>query len=407
MPVKIACPKCSKNYTLPDSALGKAVKCKACETTFRTRVPGATPANPGASKPAARPGQPTPQRPKQQRSAQPASPNPNEFGLDGGFQKQADIFGSQPPAASAGLQNVSDKDPFGDAADPIVLGPAGASVAPPENPFQSVLTNSSMRGKSTRKKAGNKKRGKGGSADVSAYGVVRAGMMCLFGAGCAVVLSTFVILIMSVLGMATRGGAPPNGEPGAITAVIGIVSLLLFGLNGISFLAMIVGQIMCMFAPNGNERFNAIGAGVLMFLAMVGGLVMTIVVGVAFGGPGGPSQGAAISAGIGFLVVLLICGAMTLAGMFMFVNFYRRIGQNINSDALVKVSNQATIAICIPLVMPVLGFGLGMILGMSGADPNTIGYVMGAFQIFNALILLVVSAVLLRLIWTGISNLAK
>ena len=44
MPVKIACPKCSKKYTLPDSALGKAVKCKACETTFRTKAPGAAPA---------------------------------------------------------------------------------------------------------------------------------------------------------------------------------------------------------------------------------------------------------------------------------------------------------------------------------------------------------------------------
>ena len=41
MPVKIACPKCSKNYTLPDSALGKAVKCKACGTAFRTRKPDA------------------------------------------------------------------------------------------------------------------------------------------------------------------------------------------------------------------------------------------------------------------------------------------------------------------------------------------------------------------------------
>ena len=405
MPVKIACPKCSKNYTLPDSALGKAVKCQACGTAFRTRAPGSAPASPGAANPAARPTNQAQQRPAQQRPAQPANPNQNEFGVDGGFQKQADIFGA-PPQGSAGLQNVNENDPFGDAVDPIVLGPAGAASKPADNPYQSVMTNSAARGSSARKKAQRKKQGKA-SADVSAYGVTRAGMMCVFGAIGAITLAILMSLILTVAIRIITGGAPPSGEPGALETVAGIVGLLVVALFGIGSLAMIVGQIMCMFAPNGNERFNSIGSGALLFLAMTGGLIIAIVLGAALGmsGPGGPSREAALSAGIGSLVAMFICGVMTIAAMFLFVNFYRKVGQNIKSDSLVKVSNQATIAICVPLVMPFLGAGLGFILGMSGAGEETIGYVQGAFQIFNGLVFLVVAAVILRMVWTGISSL--
>ena len=224
------------------------------------------------------------------------------------------------------------------------------------------------------------------------------------------VFSTFVILIMSVLGMAINDQTQASEETGALAAVLGIFLLLLFALNGISFLAMIVGQIMCMFAPKGNEKFNSIGSGLLVFLAMAGTVVGALVVGVALtsmSGPSRPSQGAAVGLGIGYLAVMVICGVMFLAASFMFVNFYRRVGQNIKSDALVKVSNQATIAMCVPFVMPFLGFGLGFILGISGAGQDTIASVLGGFQIFNALIFLVVSAVMLRMIWTGISSLSK
>ena len=404
MPVKIACPKCSKNYTLPDSALGKAVKCQACGTAFRTKAPNAAPANPGTAPTGARPNT-TQQRPAQQRPAQPVNPNQNEFGLEGGFQKQADIFGA-PPQGSAGLKNVNEKDPFGDAVDPIVLGPAGASTKPVENPYQSVMTNSATRGSAARKKSQKKKQGKA-PADVSAYGVTRAGMMCVFGAIGAITLATLMSLILTVAMRIVAGGAPTNGEPGALGTIAGIVGLLVVALIGIGGLAMIIGQIMCMFAPNGNERFNSIGSGVLLVLSMTGGLIIVLALGVALGmsGPGGPSQEAATSAGIGSLVVMLICGVMTIAAMFLFVNFYRRVGQNIKSDSLVKVSNQATIAICVPLVMPFLGVGLGFILGMSGAGEETIGYVLGAFQIFNGLVFLVVAAVVLRMVWTGILSL--
>ena len=398
MPVKIACPKCSKNYTLPDSALGKAVKCKACGTAFRTKGPAAGPSTP--AKPS--PGQ---QRPAQQKPAQPVRPDPNEFGLDGGFQKQADIFGA-PPQGSAGLQNVAEKDPFGDAVEPIVLGPAGAASAPPDNPFQSVMTNSSMRGNSTRKKSRKKKRGKVGATDVSEYGIVRAGMMCVFGAGGAMLFTSFAFLLMSILlqVLASDGNPPPK----ALAAVLGVIALLLFGLVGISMLALVIGQIMCMFAPNGNERLNSIGSAALVFFAMVGGFVVTLILGVAIdslAGPGGLSGGGVLSIGLGYLAFVLICAAMMIAAVFMFINFYRRVGKNIKSDALITVSNQATIAVCISMAVTIGLILTGYLLGISGVDPKTIGATVGVAGLLNSLFSLVVAAVMLRMVWTGISSL--
>ena len=406
MPVKIACPKCSKKYTLPDSALGKAVKCQECGTAFRTKAPGAAPANPAAAPAKPTQQRPAQQRPAQQRPAQPANPNANEFGLEGGFQKQADIFGA-PPQASGGLQNVTDKDPFGDAVDPIVLDSSGAASTPVENPFQSVMTNSSMRGSSARKKAQKKKRGKAG-ADVSAYGVTRAGMMCVFGAGAAMFFSSFVILIATVVMQVVGGAAPPDGEPGALEAVFGIISLLCLGLFAISIVAMLVGQIMCMFAPQGNERFNSIGSGLLSFLAIIGSVVGTFVLGFAvlsMAGPSGPTQGEAVSLGIGLIVMVLVCGGMFLASTFMFVNFYRKVGQNIKSNALVKVSNQAVIAICVSLALTIGLVAIQAILGAAGLDAETVASIMKIAAHFNSLFSLVVFAVMLRMVWTGILSL--
>ena len=407
MPVKIACPKCSKKYTLPDSAVGKAVKCKACETTFRTKMPaGGGPTSPQAANPTARTAKPAQQRPTQQRPAQPARPNPNEFGLEGGFQQQADIFGS-PQQAAAGLDNFAEQE---DAVAPIVVGPAG-SAAPKENPFQSVLTNSSMRGSSARNKARKKKLGKAGP-DVSAYGIVRMGMMAVFGSGAAMMLATFVFLILMVMGLLSNSALEANGGPGALDAIVGILSLIVFGVFGLSSLVMMVGQVMCMFAPNGNERFNSIGAAVLAFLSMVGSIIVTLVFGMAVtaavrsGRPPAESAGGLVTLGIGYLAGILICGVMIIAAMFMFVNFYRRIGQNIKSDGLVKVSNQATIAVCVSMAMPILGFGLAFILGMSGMDQQAASAMLGIFYLLSLLFNLVVLAVILRMVWSGISNLS-
>ena len=137
MPVQIACPKCSKRYSLPDTALGKAVKCKSCGTTFRTKKPGQ--AQPPAASPAN--AQPT-------RSAQPAaSEDLSQFGIDGGFQKEADIFSSPPPPpqALAGFGNYAEEDPGFDEDAVVAQVKSEQKEGESLNPYQSILNNPALR----------------------------------------------------------------------------------------------------------------------------------------------------------------------------------------------------------------------------------------------------------------------
>jgi len=104
MPVKIACPKCKKQYQLPDSALGKSVQCKECSTVFKTRARAAA-----QGSPAGRPKQPA----QQQRRSPLANPQElAQFGIDGPIRKQADIFSSPPPQGSLG--NLMEDPGFAD-----------------------------------------------------------------------------------------------------------------------------------------------------------------------------------------------------------------------------------------------------------------------------------------------------
>ena len=415
MPVKIACPKCSKKYTLPDSAVGKAVKCKACETTFRTRMPGGgAPASPQPAKPAQptapqqRAVQPIPVQPKpvqqQPRPAQPVSPNLDEFGIDDGFQQQADIFGS-PPQGGTGLDNFADQDTFGEAVEPIVLS-HGSAPAESDNPFQSVMSNSAMRGGGARKKPG-RKQVKGKSKKHSAYGVVRAGMMCVFWSGVTVMVASALIIVMSILTQVVV--ASTSTMPQALAIIFGILTFLLLGLFIISGLVAIVGHVMCMFAPEPDERFNAIAVGVLLLLSVIGSIVTALIAGVVISsvgrGPTGISQSGILTAGIGYLIGIIICGIMSITATFLLINFYRRVGQNIGSDQLVKASNQAMFAMIGGFIVPVILFGLLLLLGMSGLGPEVVGVIALILNLLNFVFSLVIAGMMLMMIWTGIKSL--
>lgn len=142
MPVQIACPKCSKRYSLPETALGKAVKCKSCGTTFRTKKPGQTqpPTAPAAK-------------------AQPAAQEDlSQFGLDGGFQKESDIFSSPPPPAQAlaGFGNFAEEDPGFDEDAVVAKVKVEREEVENQNPYQSILNNPALRQvKKTGKKESN------------------------------------------------------------------------------------------------------------------------------------------------------------------------------------------------------------------------------------------------------------
>ena len=402
MPVKIACPKCSKKYTLPDSALGKTVKCKACDTAFRTRKPNPAAQPSATSRPAnpvARPSKPAQANPDQQ-----ANSDLTEFGVEGGFQKQADIFGTPPsPRASAGLGNFAEEG-FGESVAPIVLGPEGGSPVEEENPFQSVMTNSALnRGPKRSGLSKRKNKNNGTSFDPAAYTVARVGMMMVLGAGAIQLAVGVLTVVVSVL--STMFQSIPEG----LAAIMSIFSFVAFIMWLISLALIFFGQILCVFAPEANEKLNAGVSLGLMILTTVGGFVFMLVVGLSMGsllgggGLGGPSGTEAVAIGIIALIVVGIGALMALVASFMFVNYYRVIGKNISSKKLEQAGSQAMMVMAgslgLQLLFGLLIFGLGVAIG----DADTMGLIVLGITLVNWLVVFAMAAIILRTIVLAVS----
>ena len=398
MPVKIACPKCSKKYTLPDSTLGKTVKCKACNTAFRTRKPNPAAQPSATSRPAnpkARPGKPAQANPSQQANA-----DLNEFGVEGGFQKQADIFGTPPsPRASAGLGNFAEEG-FGESVAPIVLGPEGGSPVEEENPFQSVMTNSALnRGPKRSGLSKRKNKNNGTSFDPAAYSVARVGMMMVLGAGAIQLAVGVLTVVVSVL------SAMLQPIPEGLAAIMGIFSFVAFIMWLISLALIFFGQILCVFAPEANEKLNAGVSLGLMILTTVGGFIFMLVVGFSMGSRFGIGQAEAAAIGIISLIVIGIGALMTLVASFMFVNYYRVIGKNISSKKLEQAGSQAMMVMAgtlgLQLLFGLLIFGLGVAIG----DAGTMGLIVLGITLVNWLVVFAMAAIILRTIVLAVSTL--
>ena len=398
MPVKIACPKCSKKYTLPDSTLGKTVKCKACNTAFRTRKPNPA-AQPSATRrpanPVARPSKPAQANPDQQ-----ANSDLTEFGVEGGFQKQADIFGTPPsPRASAGLGNFAEEG-FGESVAPIVLGPEGGSPVEEENPFQSVMTNSALnRGPKRSGLSKRKNKNNGTSFDPAAYSVARVGMMMVLGAGAIQLAVGVLTVVVSVL------SAMLQPIPEGLAAIMGIFSFVAFIMWLISLALIFFGQILCVFAPEANEKLNAGVSLGLMILTTVGGFIFMLVVGFSMGSRFGIGQAEAAAIGIISLIVIGIGALMTLVASFMFVNYYRVIGKNISSKKLEQAGSQAMMVMAgtlgLQLLFGLLIFGLGVAIG----DAGTMGLIVLGITLVNWLVVFAMAAIILRTIVLAVSTL--
>ena len=398
MPVKIACPKCSKKYTLPNSTLGKTVKCKACDTAFRTRKPNPAAQPSATSRPAnpvARPSKPAQANPDQQ-----ANSDLTEFGVEGGFQKQADIFGTPPsPRASAGLGNFAEEG-FGESVAPIVLGPEGGSPVEEENPFQSVMTNSALnRGPKRSGLSKRKNKNNGTSFDPAAYSVARVGMMMVLGAGAIQLAVGVLTVVVSVL------SAMFQPIPEGLAAIMGIFSFVAFIMWLISLALIFFGQILCVFAPEANEKLNAGVSLGLMILTTVGGFIFMLVVGFSMGSRFGIGQAEAAAIGIISLIVIGIGALMTLVASFMFVNYYRVIGKNISSKKLEQAGSQAMMVMAgtlgLQLLFGLLIFGLGVAIG----DAGTMGLIVLGITLVNWLVVFAMAAIILRTIVLAVSTL--
>lgn len=184
MPVQIACPKCSKRYSLPDSAFGKAVQCKACGTTFRTKKPG-QPKPPVAAPSSGRPA---------------AQDDLSQYGLDGGFKKEADIFSAPPPPpqALAGFGNFAEEDPGFDDDAMASQVKVEQEESDDQNPYKSVLSNPALRQvKKIGKKGGNKsakirKKHIEQEVEIQQWGIVLMGIA---------ILSVITVAIYAVIGL--------------------------------------------------------------------------------------------------------------------------------------------------------------------------------------------------------------
>ena len=407
MPVKIACPKCSKNYTLPDSALGKAVKCKACGTAFKTRKPDAA-SQPGPTKPAARPAKPSAPparpgaRPAPAKPAQPVNLDAGQFGLEGGFQQQPDIFGAPPSPRGAGLNNFAEEG-FGEAVAPIVLGPQGGAPQAEENPYQSVMTNTAIKKNSG--KSGGLKRKKGSSGasfDPDRYKVARVGMLILLLSGAIFLMASVFSNVVGLFAGQFPGMVKNLGPAIAIVGlIIGLLCLL-------ALMGFFVGQLLCVFAPESNEKMNAGGSLGLFFLSIFGGFVGLLAMGASigsmaqsngFGGPPDLSQVAAI--GIAMLVIAVIVGLMGLVSTILFANYYRVIGKNIKSKELTSAGTQGLAAIGLGIGGQVVIFLIAFGLGLAINDLETLQLVKGGLTLLNLLLGIVVYVIMLRMVMTG------
>jgi len=138
MPKIVACPKCQKQYKLPDTFTAKRVRCKACSTEFSTEQ---------VRKPAAQ----TPAKPKPRPKPQPKpQPNPeasrrnalSSMGLSE-LKQQPDFFGDQTQGGPDPLRNHVVQDPG------FSLDQPPAQGAPSNNPgggIEDVVANPYMSG---------------------------------------------------------------------------------------------------------------------------------------------------------------------------------------------------------------------------------------------------------------------
>ncbi|MEM9941209.1 MAG: zinc-ribbon domain-containing protein [Planctomycetota bacterium] len=124
MAVKIACPKCNAQYQLPQSALGKAVKCKSCGAVFKTKAPATgnnalmVPTNPnGQTKAAQQKGGLVVQNQagNQVTTTGPSASEFAQFGIQGPLKRPPEIFPRYTGRPRQQLPSVIEDPGFGSA----------------------------------------------------------------------------------------------------------------------------------------------------------------------------------------------------------------------------------------------------------------------------------------------------
>jgi len=383
MPATIACPKCKTKYQLPESALGKAIKCKKCGAAFRTKAPGPSP-QAGATP--AQPSKPAANQPSQQEMAQ--------YGIDGPLKRQADIFATAPPPQRGPnpLGNFVLEDPgFADidSARQEVLEESGTEAgmeAITANPYASPNASG----------AGRKKNSKA-DVDLSGYSVARIGMLIVYFSWIFMIVSPALLFVMGLLLFLVP----------AMIKVVGILASIVGGLFMLALGLVFIGQIICIFAPNKNERIYAglaVGALVLAIVLPFVGLFMGVFAGAVIGEEGS-GQVAAAAFGLVFIILIVSSYILALSNMFFFITYFKKIGQNIRSKDLKSSAGLALgtwiAAIVGAILCSIASFAVTYFMSESPEFANKIVSIIG---LVNLILAFSVMCTLLSMISTAIKK---
>lgn len=371
MPVTIACPKCQTKYKLPDSSLGKAIKCQKCGAGFKTK------ARTQQRQARSQPKQPTPaqQAPAQGANSQQRAQEMAKLGIDGPLRRQGDIFGAALPQGAGQLGNFAGEDPgFDERAIANVdveqeeqqkaVNEGMESIL--DNPFVSPSSGGGVRGRVKKT---------GGVAD--GYGAAKVGMWLVY------ISSGVMIGVMAALGILTGVGrfAPfiirwlaETGGP-VVATIIGVLVLVCMGLAALSVLAILVGQVCCIFSPNKDEKLFAglaVGAIVLSFLTFLGIFLMGLVSGIAGEGADGTRAALGLLALLGVFAVY----ALVLANLFLFIGYFKRVGKNIGSKKVVKASKTSTVTCISAIALGIISaIVMAIVVAVAKGNQDTINMV--------------------------------
>ncbi len=375
MPATIACPKCKTKYQLPDSALGKAIKCKKCGAGFRTKAPGAGQAG---------------SKPQQPQKPQPSQKEMAQFGIEGPLKRQADIFASPPPAQRGPnpLGNFVLEDPgFADLATARQeveeeFGGESGMEAIISNPYASV---------------GGRKKNAKPDVDFSGYNVARIGMTIIYYSWIFMLVSPVLMFLLGLIAFLV----PPT------IPVIGFIGSIVGGLIMLALVLVFIGQIICIFAPNKNERIYAglaVGAMVLAFILPIVGFIMGAFASAVVGEEGA-GQVAAAAFGIVSLILILSAYILALSNMFFFITYFKKIGQNIRSREL-KGAASLALGVWIAAIIVGLLCGIAM-LGITyfmRESPGTATRIVSIIGLVNLVLAFAVVCTLLSMVSTAIKR---
>ncbi len=253
----------------------------------------------------------------------------------------------------------------------------------------------------TSSKSSAKGRKKAAPVDVSGYSVARVGMWMVYVSwGLLLGITVFFALFLTMTTLVPQETLRSIFE--SLGPTFGQILLWIFTVfSWIGFLSIgvvFIGQILCIFAPNKDERLFAgltvgsIVAAFVTFIALIFLGVFAAVVG---------SEQEAAQAGLGILILLGIFGiyVMILASMFFFMTYFKRIGKNIGAKTVMDAAKTATLtwisAIAIGIISSV---GLSILPMIVSADGGWLFKIQNIFVLVNVYMTIGVMGTLLVMV---------